>query len=58
MVLRKDYLDKFLKERDYVLFWTCIGEKQFFGGHQEWGEWSGLFYLDGSSIRGKMENKK
>ena len=58
IVLRKDYLDRFLEEHDYVLFWTCIGEKQFFGRHQEWGEWSGLFYLDNNAIHGKMENKK
>lgn len=28
-LIRKDYLDKFLEENDYILFWTNIGEKRY-----------------------------
>ncbi len=57
IVIRKDFLMRFLKEKKYTLFWTCFGEKQFFGARQTWGEWSGFFYLENGSIKGKYKNK-
>lgn len=29
LLIRKDYLDRFLEENNYILFWTNIGEKRF-----------------------------
>lgn len=60
LLIRKDYLDKYLYENGLRLFWTCLGEKQYFLGdmNQIWGEWSGFFYLEGDNVVGVMENKK
>ena len=57
LVIRKDYLERFLQEKGYVMFWACFGEKQFFKARQSWSEWSGLFYYDEGKIVGKFENK-
>ena len=57
LVIRKDYLERFLKEKGYVMFWACFGEKQFFKARQSWSEWSGLFYYEEGKIVGKFENK-
>ena len=56
LIIRKDLLDKFLVENDLSLLWSCIGEKQYFLGDnkQIWGEWCGLFYLDGDRAIGEM----
>jgi len=58
IIIRKDYLDRFLKEKNYVIFWTCIGEKQFFAKKQSWSEWSGLYYFEKDQIQGDFEIKK
>lgn len=60
LIIRKDYLDKYLNENNLRLFWVCLGEKQYFLGerHQIWGEWSGFFYLEGDNVIGAFENKK
>jgi len=59
LVIRKDSLDLFLKEKDYRLIWACIGEKQYFHGSsgQTWGKWSGLFYYDNECIEGTMKHR-
>lgn len=59
LLIRKDYLDKYLCENGMRLFWTCLGEKQYFLGNlnQIYGEWSGFFYLEGDVITGNMEYK-
>ena len=56
LLIRKDYLETFLNKNDYVLFWECRGEKQFFkdGLSQIWTEWEGIFILRNSAIEGKM----
>ena len=56
LVMRKDYLEKFLLEKDYTLIWSCIGEKQFFKRNQAWGIWSGLFYYQDGNIVGEFKN--
>ncbi len=60
LLIRKDYLDKYLKENNLRLFWTCFGEKQYSlgDGQQIIGEWSGFFYLEGDKVEGVMEYKK
>lgn len=60
LLIRKDYLDKYLSENGFRLFWACLGEKQFFLGDRDqiWGEWSGFIYLEGDNVIGTMENKK
>lgn len=54
LIIRKDYLDHFLSEKNLALIWVCIGEKQYFmqGFHQIWANWSGVLYLDKTEIKG------
>lgn len=56
-LIREDYLNKFLLETGLDLFWTCIGEKQFFTGSmsQEWSTWRGLYFLENRTVIGDME---
>ena len=48
LIIRRDFLERFLKCKGYVLFWTMIGEKQFIKSHnkQIWSEWSGFEKMD------------
>ncbi len=48
LIIRKDYLEKFLERKGYVILWTMIGEKQFIKRHnaQIWSEWSGFAHMD------------
>ena len=57
LLIREDYLNRFLLENDLELFWTCIGEKQFFTGDmsQEWCTWKGLYFLENGIVMGDME---
>ncbi len=57
IVIRRDYLDRFLQEKGYVMFWTCIGEKQFFKKNQSWSEWSGILYYEDGKVIGSVKNK-
>ena len=47
LVIRKDYLMEFLRERDYGMFWISLGEKQFINrsDSQIWSEWSGSAHM-------------
>lgn len=58
LLIREDYLNKFLFENDLKIFWTCIGEKQFFTGDmsQEWCSWKGLYFLENQTITGDMDS--
>lgn len=60
LLIRKDYLDKYLNENNLRLFWTCFGEKLYNLGDRKhiYGEWSGFFYLEGDKVEGVMEFKK
>lgn len=59
-LIRKDYIDKFLKEKEYVLFWTNMGEKRFNIGISElkYSEWSGFTWYDIGKYQGEMSIKK
>lgn len=58
-LIRKDYLDKFLEENNYILFWTNMGEKRFNLGlcgpiHSEW---SGLNWYSKGEYHGEMSKQ-
>ena len=57
IILKKEYLERFLSETELKLFWSCIGEKQFFcgGNDQIWKRWGGCAYYDQGQISGKLE---
>lgn len=57
LIIRKDYLDRFLEENDYALLWACIGEKQYFKGgfNTIWGELDGAFFLNENEVIGEMK---
>ena len=56
LLFRKDYIDKFLTDNHYKLFWSSYGEKQFFYllPEQQYAEWCGALYYDGHSIQGNI----
>ena len=57
LLIRKEYLEYFLSGTKLKLFWSCIGEKQFFcgGNNQIWKRWEGCAYYDQGQISGKLE---
>ena len=57
LLIRADYLNKYLEDQDVRLMWTCIGEKQYFlGNHnQQWSNWKGYFSYQHNNIRGEFE---
>ena len=57
LLIRADYLDVFLQENDFKIFWTCIGEKQFFTGdtNQVWSSWKGLYFWENKNIVGYIK---
>lgn len=59
LLIRKEYLERFLSETELKLFWSCIGEKQFFCGenNQIWKRWEGCAYYDQGQISGKLESE-
>lgn len=59
LIFRKDYLDKFIKDNNLVLFWECYGEKQYFyeDHNQYWQEWNGILYLEDNEIKGTISAK-
>lgn len=52
MLIRKDYIDRFLAETNRAMLWLCIGEKQYFTGHssQKWSEWEALYSLRNGTV--------
>ncbi|WP_314087236.1 hypothetical protein [Pseudolactococcus chungangensis] len=57
LMIRKKHLDNFLIRNGLILFWECLGEKQFINEdmrHREWSEWSGLLTLTDDGIVGEM----
>lgn len=57
LLIRKEYLERFLSGTELKLFWLCMGEKQFFlgGNNQIWKRWEGCAYYDQGQISGKLE---
>lgn len=56
LMFRADLLKQFLQKNDFTLFWSCVGEKQYFlGDHrQEWSRWSGCYHFEDDQILGNM----
>jgi hypothetical protein len=62
LLMRKDYLDRFLSENNLGLFWLCIGEKQSFfaykpldsSGNQRWSSWNGVYKYESGKVKGRF----
>lgn len=48
LLVREDFLERYLSAVNVKLCWTCIGEKQLFleGFNQEWSRWNGVYYYE------------
>ena len=59
LLVKKTYLDEFLKSKGYSLFWSCFGEKKFYNkiSDPKISEWGGFIYLAGNKINGSIKNK-
>ena len=60
LLMRKDFLLKYLEQNNLRLFWTSIGEKRsFLGGRKQVrSEWSGFLFIDGNEILGNVTMQK
>ena len=58
LLIRKDYLDKYLKNNNYSIVWTIVGEKQYFlgDGKQIWDRKEGHFLYENDNITGNIES--
>jgi len=56
LLIRKDYLKRFLDNTNKKIIWISIGEKQFFSGdhNSTYQEWSGFSHLSNGTIIGEM----
>lgn len=58
LIIRKDYLDKFLQENDLSIFWNFVGEKQYFTEsprEQYYSRWKGFFWMVNSEIQSDID---
>lgn len=57
LLIRADYLNRYLEDQNLRLMWTCIGEKQYFLGdhNQQWSNWKGYFTYHRDDVRGEFE---
>ena len=57
LIIRKDVLDKYIEKTGAKLFWTVVGEKQYFmGGHnQKWQRREGYFIYKKNQIKGSIK---
>lgn len=56
LIIRLDYLQKFLKENKLRIFWVSLGEKRVVKNDSfYWSEWSGFLYLDNNEIKGNIK---
>lgn len=57
LIIRADYLNKYLHDHNIRLIWTCIGEKQYFLGdhNQKWSTWKGCFTYENEKVQGEFE---
>lgn len=57
LVIRKDYLDRFLKENGLSIIWDFVGEKQYFTQtprEQYYSRWEGIFWEDKDSMSSQI----
>ena len=59
LIIKKDYLKRYLSENDLIMFWVCFGEKQYYKGNssQVGSDWSGFLWFENGEINGDMEYK-
>lgn len=57
LIIRKELLDKYIKKTGIKVFWTVVGEKQYFlGGHnQKWQRREGYFVYHKNGIEGSID---
>ncbi|ADC61777.1 P-loop NTPase family protein [Allochromatium vinosum] len=60
LIVKKDALQRFLKENKLSIFWTCLGEKNIYGTSfsgmhfSQWLELSGVYTLKNGHIKGEI----
>lgn len=57
LVIRKDFLDKFLEENGLSIIWVFLGEKQYFTQNpreQYYCRWDGIFWEEKHSVKNKI----
>jgi V8-like Glu-specific endopeptidase len=56
LLVNKQLLEKFLKDKGLKVIWTVLGEKQVLGSSKEanWIDMSGVYFLEKDSIEGGM----
>ena len=56
LLVNKSVLEKFLEDKGMKIIWTVLGEKQVLGSSNtnSWIDMSGVYYLEGGSIKGGM----
>lgn len=56
LLIRKEYLDRFLAQGDYSLIWYVWGEKQYYFGNrnQKWKERVGTFFYKDGAVCGDL----
>ena len=58
LIIRKDYLDRFLKENELSIIWDFVGEKQYFTQNprgQYYSRWEGVCWEDKQSIQNQID---
>ena len=56
LLIRKEYLDKFLAQGEYSLIWYVWGEKQYFFGdrNQKWQDRTGTYFYNNGVVSGDL----
>lgn len=56
LLIRKEYLNKFLEQGNYSLIWYVWGEKQYFLGdrNQKWQERTGTYFYNNGVVSGDL----
>ena len=57
LVIRKDFLNKFLEENELSIIWDFVGEKQYFTQNpreQYYCRWDGIFWEEKHSVKNKI----
>ncbi len=57
LLIRRDVLNEFVKKKKATLFWSIVGEKQFFLGdnNQKWQRREGYFVYGSDHIQGRIK---
>lgn len=57
LVIRRDVLDRYIEKTSAKLFWTVVGEKQYFLGdhNQKWQRREGYFIYGKNQIKGSIK---